>query len=214
MANKTNTSQASKKSSEPPKPCHPFLAWGVGLVMGLGVAYWVHWEHTQPTLPTDSDTTAQETTTDPTSTPRFEFYHLLTEQEVAIEIEAEAEAEAETDAAGSTEAQTDPETASISMAGDGALPTAEEEEEPEVAAGGTRYLLQAGSFQKAGDADSLRASLAIIGIEANIQVVELPGGETWHRVRIGPFSDLRTVNEARARMAANQIEAIMLRTGG
>lgn len=210
MANKTKTSQASKKSSEPPKPCRPFLAWGIGLAMGLGVAYWVHWEHTQPTLPADSDTTAQETTTDPASAPRFEFYHLLTEQEVAIEIEGEAE----TDAPGSTEAQTDPETASISMAGDGALPTAEEEEEPEVATGGTRYLLQAGSFQKAGDADSLRASLAIIGIEANIQVVELPGGETWHRVRIGPFSDLRTVNEARARMAANQIEAIMLRTGG
>ncbi|MBS3786095.1 MAG: SPOR domain-containing protein [Gammaproteobacteria bacterium] len=210
MATKSKASQASKKTSTPAKPCRPLLAWCVGLAMGLGIAYWVHWEHTRPDLPAGSDTVAEDTATDPSATPRFEFYQLLTEQEVAIEIEAE----------GPSEAETGPETDRMSMAGDGALPAAEEEEAeekeeaPAAPAGGTRYLLQAGSFQSAADADSLRARLAIIGIEANIQVVELPGGETWHRVRIGPYRDLRTVNEARARMAANQIEAIMLRAGG
>ena len=208
-----NNRQASKKETTPtPKPGRPVLAWSVGLAMGVAIGYWLHWEQGRADRgELITDETTDEAADLITDAPRFEFYHLLTEQEVAIELE---------DQPG--------EAASVPMLGELALPSAEEEDEvveqrslPETATAepspspsGTRYLLQAGSFRQAADADALRANLALIGIEARIQIVELPGGETWHRVRIGPFNDLREVNQARARMAANQIDAIMLRTGG
>lgn len=207
----TKTSQASRKADTPPKPCRAAAAWGIGLAMGLAVALWVHWEHTHPGSDASfTEDTAQEAASNPTATPRFEFYHLLTEQEVATDAELSPEAPEE---ALVEEEKTAQETVAAAMSGDRALPSVEAEDATEVT-GGIRYLLQAGSFRALADADSLRANLALIGIEAHIQVVELPGGETWHRVRIGPFGDLQTVNQARARMASNQIEAILLRTGG
>lgn len=180
--------------------------------MGVAIGYWLHWEQSRADhVELTTGETADEAAELITDAPRFEFYHLLTEQEVTVELE-DQQADA----------------ASVPMLGELALPSAEEEDEvveqrslPETATAepspspsSTRYLLQAGSFRQAADADALRANLALIGIEARIQIVELPGGETWHRVRIGPFNDLREVNQARARMAANQIDAIMLRTGG
>lgn len=200
----TNNRQASKKDPTPATSGRPVLAWSIGLAMGIAIGYGLHWEHNRVDR---SELITDETTEEPadllSDAPRFEFYHLLTEQEVG-------------------------EPASAPVPGELALPSVEEEDEtvaqqtvPETAAAepsprpsGTRYLLQAGSFRQAADADALRANLALIGIEARIQIVELPGGETWHRVRIGPFDDLSAVNQARARMAANQIDAIMLRTGG
>ena len=186
------------------------LAWGItGLAMGLLVALIVHLEHTRPQSPADPDHAAGAATDAAAGAvddeqPRFEFYRLLSEQEVEV---------------ASREAQT--------LDNDGALPEADAADaEPASAAptaadagaarqpGAARYLLQAGSFRSQADADSLKASLALLGIEARIQVVELPGGETWHRVRIGPFADLQRVNAVRERMAGEQIDAILLRAGG
>jgi len=187
------------------------VIWGItGLAMGLMVALVVHLEHTRPDR-SASGNVPDGATSEPTAggdrdQPRFEFYRLLSEQEVEV-----ASREAET------------------LDNDGALPdaddaggepatqpTASERSDPgsSEAIGGARYLLQAGSFRNPDDAESLKASLALLGIEARIQVVELPGGETWHRVRIGPFADLQRVNAVRERMAGQQIDAILLRAGG
>lgn len=76
------------------------------------------------------------------------------------------------------------------------------------------YVLQAGSFRRFAEADRLKASLALLGIEADIQTVTINGGETWHRVRIGPFRDLAELNEVRARLKENNIKTILLRIRG
>jgi cell division protein FtsN len=49
-----------------------------------------------------------------------------------------------------------------------------------------RYILQAGSFQNPHDAEKLKASLALLGLEANINKVSI-NNRDWHRVRIGPL---------------------------
>ena len=49
------------------------------------------------------------------------------------------------------------------------------------------FYLQAGAFQNAGDADNLKARLALLGIEANVQTNSATERGTLHRVRIGPF---------------------------
>lgn len=75
------------------------------------------------------------------------------------------------------------------------------------------YVLQAGSFRSEADADRLRAKLALAGLESDIQTVTIDENQTWHRVRIGPFTNLERLNAARRRLAENDIQALVIRVG-
>ncbi|GAB6040834.1 SPOR domain-containing protein [Endothiovibrio diazotrophicus] len=81
---------------------------------------------------------------------------------------------------------------------------------PQVKAPGT-YMLQAGSFRTNEQADQLKAKIAFLGLSAEIQKVTTSGNETWHRVRLGPFSDLAVLNEARAKLKQQHIDALLLK---
>lgn len=81
---------------------------------------------------------------------------------------------------------------------------------PQVNAPGT-YVLQAGSFRTSQQADRLKARLIRLGIQAHVQTVTLANGETWHRVQIGPYTDLNRLNNTRARLRQNHINAVLLR---
>jgi len=72
------------------------------------------------------------------------------------------------------------------------------------------YLLQVGSFRKNGDAEQLKARLALIGIVARIQTVNV-NQATWHRVRIGPVSGARTADELRKQLADNGIDSLVMK---
>lgn len=71
------------------------------------------------------------------------------------------------------------------------------------------YLLQAGSFRSAEQADQLRAKLALLGVETRVQTGD-SGGEQWHRVRVGPYRNLRDLNQARNLLQKNGIQAILI----
>ena len=73
------------------------------------------------------------------------------------------------------------------------------------------YLLQAGSFKKFEEADRLKAELALLGIEADIETVTIDNSEKWHRVRIGPFSDLARLNKVRQRLMENKVDVMLLK---
>lgn len=68
------------------------------------------------------------------------------------------------------------------------------------------YYLQAGAFQKATDADNLKARLALAGLEAQIQTATLPDSTVWHRVRLGPYSNTQDLDKARATLHENKID--------
>lgn len=72
------------------------------------------------------------------------------------------------------------------------------------------YLLQAGSFKTGTQAESLKAKLAFLGIESDIQTVSI-GDDTWYRVRVGPFKNLVEINEIRSRLRENRINAILVK---
>ena len=76
------------------------------------------------------------------------------------------------------------------------------------------YLLQAGSFRTREQADQLRARLALLGVETDVQTVTVNNKQTWHRVRVGPFDNLRDLNTARSLLKKNGIEAILIRLAG
>ena len=91
--------------------------------------------------------------------PRFNFYTILPELEVLI-----PDSEITPPDSGSSKTQ----------AG--------------TSAPGKQYILQAGSFRNRGDADRLKAQLALLGFEASIQSVTV-NREDWHRVRVGPYKN-------------------------
>jgi cell division protein FtsN len=75
------------------------------------------------------------------------------------------------------------------------------------------YVLQAGSYRRQEDADRIQAQLRKIGIEANVQRVAVDDG-VFHRVRIGPLTDLAELNSLRTRLRAAEFdETIVIRVG-
>jgi cell division protein FtsN len=67
--------------------------------------------------------------------------------------------------------------------------------------------LQVGAFQKSADADNLKAKLALIGLEAGVQEVDIPEKGKMYRVRTGPFSNVDEMNRARALLSQSGIQA-------
>lgn len=76
------------------------------------------------------------------------------------------------------------------------------------------YFLQAGSFRSFAEADNLKAQLALLGVESKIDTVTVNNTDTWHRVRVGPYQDLRELNKIRTRLLNNNISAILLKING
>ena len=117
----------------------------------------------------------------PPPKPRFDFYTLLPELEVVV-----------------------PEDEVSGQAG------TPREAKPKVITEDGRFILQAGSFRKFEEADRLKASLALLGVQAHIQEVEV-NDDTWHRVRIGPIASLAEINDIRSRLKANDIDTMLLK---
>jgi cell division protein FtsN len=67
--------------------------------------------------------------------------------------------------------------------------------------------LQAGSFQNAAEADNLKAKLALMGVDANVQEVEVADKGTMHRVRVGPFQNAEQMNRVRGLLSQNGVQA-------
>ncbi len=77
--------------------------------------------------------------------------------------------------------------------------------------GRDQYFLQAGSFQNEADANNLKAKLALMGVEATIQSANVPDKGVWHRVRVGPFSDIEEMNKSRTTLAQSGIQPSLIK---
>ncbi len=74
------------------------------------------------------------------------------------------------------------------------------------------YVLQVGSYRNYADADRVRAQLALQGIESRVQRVSVDN-DTWHRVRVGPISDLGELNRVRERLREADMDTLVIRVG-
>ena len=86
-----------------------------------------------------------------------------------------------------------------------------EQEINQAAPGKEQYFLQAGSFQTEVDANNLKAKLALIGVEAVIQTASVPDKGVWHRVRVGPFSDIEEMNKVRSTLSQNGVQSGLIK---
>ena len=73
------------------------------------------------------------------------------------------------------------------------------------------YFLQTGAFRELADAESARAKLALIGFEARVSEKPSDTGNLY-RVRIGPFSQLETMNQMRRKLSENSVDVAVVRT--
>ncbi|MFV8836319.1 SPOR domain-containing protein [Aquisalimonas sp.] len=210
MAN-TKRSTGAKRKPQPKQQAAggSRMGWFLsGLLPGLFVAFLVHMHHDRDSgvmSPSSSGETAQQQgeRSSGSNRPRFEFYELLSEMEVVVPDEPEDE-EAVT-AMPDAPAAPEPEVTTPDPAPAEQPATADDEETP-------HYMVQAGSFQSHEDADRMKANLALIGVQANIESVEVDTGETWHRVRIGPFADRDRVDSLRSQLEDNNVDSILLRS--
>ena len=72
-----------------------------------------------------------------------------------------------------------------------------------------QYVLQVGSFQNINDAEKLKANLAFLGLEANIQHVTV-NKQAWHRVRTGPYLEKQQLYKNQKLLKLNNIPAISM----
>jgi len=73
------------------------------------------------------------------------------------------------------------------------------------------YYLQIASFKAIGDAEKLKAKLALQGFEASVQTANIPEKGTWHRVRIGPLNHIDSINKTRESLANNNFNSDLIK---
>jgi cell division protein FtsN len=232
---------ASRRRRTAPAPARgvPGWLWAlVGLVAGFLLAQHQHgtapWQegHDSPLAKVvprlsseDASEPSRESAQEEPPMPTFEFYTLLPESEVIApgsEVPGGAIA-------------TPPGVEPPDAPGDGATDAAEvddpiarviaanalSEDDEEADEGdprdeaegsdGERYMLQAGSFRDADDADALGGRLGDFGLQAAVSEVQAGDDETWYRVQVGPYDDTRELNRAQDLMTTQGIEPLVLR---
>ncbi|MBD8898864.1 SPOR domain-containing protein [Rhodanobacter sp. DHG33] len=154
--------------------------------------------------------------------PQFDFYSVLSEKEVRIpdaELSAQAKAEQQQKQAAATPTPNAAPTApAASPAPTGNAPVATQNvvaapaaaiPKPSASSG---YLLQVGAFPNPSDAETMKAKLAMQGFVANVQSVTI-NGQTFHRVRLGPFPSASALEATKQRLSGAGISSIALKEG-
>jgi cell division protein FtsN len=157
----------------------------------------------------------------------FDFYTLLPGREVPLsdaelaetaraEAERESRSAAAADRAVSDEAQAaDAEPLPAPIATDepprpATQPEAATRPAPAVTDTEARYLLQAGAFEASGQAEELKAKIALLGLGARVESARI-GEKTVFRVRMGPYGSASELAEAKRKLASGGLPAIAIK---
>jgi cell division protein FtsN len=84
-------------------------------------------------------------------------------------------------------------------------------EPPKAGAPKDIYVVQAGAFQNPAEADSMKARLALLGLQASVEPANLPDRGTWYRVRLGPYTELEEINRIRQTLVQNGVDASLVK---
>lgn len=73
------------------------------------------------------------------------------------------------------------------------------------------YYLQVGAFQTGEEADNMKAKLALQGFEAVVQTATTADKSIWHRVRVGPLTNLDQINKTKNDLLKNGFKADLIK---
>jgi len=196
-----------------------FAAIMLGIVMGLAIAGGIAWmiikkapvamapkeihetpePEIKPAPPAAKPATKSSTPSAGDDKARFEFYKELTDKPDGSGKKSAAKPTPST-----TKPAAVPHTTPPAAAVTPVKPT-------DSAAAKATYFVQAGSFQNSDDAEKVKAKLAFIGMEANIQPANIPDKGIWYRVRLGPYHGADEMNAALSTLKQNGINAAPMR---
>ena len=169
------------------------LAWFVGgIVIGLGGAVFLFTQGFLPSMPdrleaeprpavTDNEELLGDEAVQEREDQRYDFFTVLPEMEVVVPDRELAES---------------------------AQPEAQQPTTTNASA--EQFILQAGSFRNAADAEQMKARLALLGSSANVQTVTV-NNQTWHRVRVGPVNGAPEADQLRRQLQSNGIDVLVLK---
>ncbi len=193
----------------------------IGIALGLGLAAAVAFYLTKSGNPYQALSAAKEPAREPTKTgrpepgaaekPRFDFYKILPGNEEP-KVQAKGAERPAPDRATVERAQS-PEKAP-EKATDKNVAKLEERapaESPRPAKAAERFWLQAGSFAAEGEAENLRARLALAGWEAAVQAASLPDKGVRYRVRLGPYDNTDELNRVKGELGKRGFDVAVIK---
>ncbi|TDO06084.1 MULTISPECIES: SPOR domain-containing protein [Halomonas] len=231
-AKKRGATSSPRRTAPSPRRAIPGWLWGLtGLVAGFllaqyqqGIAPWQQSSDsplaTVLTKPESPQPAGEGDSVDDASgnppMPTFEFYTLLPESEVIApegQMPVSTTSSPRRPAAPEAAAGDDP--IARVIAATMKTDTAAKEQRPDTRQSNTppsdaRFMLQAASFREADDASRLAGRLRDFGLLAKISKVKADGGDTWHRVQVGPYSDRRELTRAKDLMLTQGIEPLLI----
>lgn len=201
-----------------------FIGVALGLALAAGVAFYLL-KAGNPYLAsgTPRDTTREATKdtsksvrSDATGAekPRFDFYKILPggeEPKTAPRTTERATADRATVERAATIEKAPPPTVAKADERTAAVPDKAVETAPRAPRSGERIWLQAGSFASEGDAENLKAQLAMAGMEASLQQATLPDKGVRYRVRLGPYDNVDEVNRVKNDLAKRGFDVSVIR---
>ena len=72
------------------------------------------------------------------------------------------------------------------------------------------YILQAGAFGASGDAEAVKAKVALLGLSARVESAAIKG-KTVYRVRMGPYATASELSEAKRKLASGGLPALAIK---
>ena len=162
-------------------------------------------------VPEHSGGDAATAVVDKPKEPSYDFYTLLPGDEVALsdaELAASAQAEAERARQAAATRDTTDDTADTATP---SPPSTDAGTRPSTTAtDDARYLLQAGAFAASGDAEAVKARIALLGLGARVESAQI-NGKTVYRVRMGPYGTASELSDAKRKLASGGLPAMAIR---
>ncbi|MCJ0826171.1 SPOR domain-containing protein [Luteimonas sp. 50] len=143
---------------------------------------------------------------------QYDFYTLLPADEVAMsdaELAATARAEAARRAASDASVDADQATAATATTITAATP-ASAATAPAATGNDTPYILQAGAFGASGDAEAVKARIALLGLSARVESASIDD-KTVYRVRMGPYGTASELADAKRKLANGGLPALAIK---
>ncbi|WP_105102090.1 SPOR domain-containing protein [Microbulbifer pacificus] len=178
--NRRNASRRKSRSQS-----KPMWAWFVlGNFVGgfLVFAIFLHSLKQDDKPAADKEPEVVQQAEEKSTSPRFDFYTLLQENEVSVPL---------------------PKTPKLARRVPSKKELAAIEEN-------SVYILQAASFKKASEAERLRAQLILANLNVKVETVSDSRG-TWHRVLAGPYSNRSQVAKAREVLVNHKLMPMVLK---
>lgn len=166
-----------------------------------------------------ADNNAAADATKPRET-QYDFYTLLPGEEVAMsdaELAATAREEAARQARVQTQSAAQRTPAGAAAATTPATATTPTTSTPAAAVASTPqsgndapYILQAGAFGASGDAEAVKAKIALLGLSARVESAAI-NGKTVYRVRMGPYGTASELAEAKRKLGSGGLPALAIK---